>query len=915
MSRTEKYKRILPNIILAVVLLVTIFCAGANLTLLQDQAVNIKDDLANLEYINACTQRLVKLAVLDQDTEALIDFLTDENQRLLNAESLETLNTLGGDTLDEYIFQLLDSWEEVYRAINSQESGNDALFLASDNHFFKMSSLTTELNKLEAQVDGHIQQVEALMLIISVFGLIFSFYWFMDTRIERARTREIMEIATIDSATGLYNRGKCQELFERDYLSEKNSSSALGILVFDLNDLKITNDTKGHAMGDAMIRAFADTLVRAGESYSDKPFVGRYGGDEFVVFFPKVTEELQIPQFVDIMASLSQEFNKTEGEFQLSYAVGYAIQKKGFDISMKDLFNQADRAMYINKQQMKQKEVQILELGEQENSAMSSRSTTTLAIERDAQVARKQNKLFALGLCAVASMVIGLYVHYLYAELDYVGGNVLYLSTDDPEATMVEDILVPSPWKNASLSTMLLYRGLFQADSSLTNIRPDLAKSYHMSADGTVYTITMDSELYWSDGVALTAEDVVFSIESFLLCENVNVYLSAALQTITGYEEWRQGDSQHLAGLSWEGNVITMELDYPYSNFIQALAQFVPLPKHILSDLDPRTFVNDISYFHKPVCSGMFMVQVNDDFTLVQNPYYKGETPEIDTIVFLTDYSLLELDFYSTNSISEMVNYRSIRGFEEYPVTSYFYRYFIFNMGGIPGQASNPLEDVRVREAIGYAIDTTGLLDTIYFNTGDLIDSGIIETKTEDMFHEYNPEKARALLEEAEYDFDRPFTLLYYYNDTTSQIFMDEVKKQLEDVGFTVSLINASSPTSLYDARPYDMMLKGLSSFNYEGWYNEFSSTNPTMSKVFQTDAFDQLLLTLSTTTNERVYQQTLEDLKALEQETMYKLPLFTLKQGVYVNSNRLLVPENMEFGYSLFRYDLRFEEWSIRKQ
>ncbi len=908
----QKNKRILPNLVIATVLLLVILMTGASLTKLQDQAVNIKDDLANLEYINACTQRLVKLAALGHDTNTLLTFLEGENQRLLNVESLGTLSSLGIETLDEYIADLLDSWEQVYSAIMSEDLEDDVLFLASDNHFFKMSNLTTQLNILETSIDKDIQRIESIMIIIFIFTCIFFFYWFIDTRIEVQKNKEMTEIAVIDSATGLYNRSKCQEIFETDYKKNK----PIGIIVFDLNDLKVVNDSKGHAMGDAMIVTFAQVLQRVGDECSKKPFLGRYGGDEFVVYFEALEDPALVEQFVHSMENLTQETNKTLSDFRLSYAVGYAMEKAGENISTKDLFTQADHAMYVTKQKMKHKEVQIQTTETPEPVAPTNvTANTTLAIERRAEESRLQNRRFAFGLSALAALLICLYVHFIYQDLDYIGGNVLYLSTDDLEATTVDDILVPSPWKNASLSTMLLYRSLFQADATLMEISPDLAKSHKISQDGMTYTITMNNNLYWSDGVELTGEDVVFSIESFLLCENVNVYLSTALQTIHGTEAWRNGESDSLAGLTWEGNVITIELDYPYSGFLQALAQFVPLPKHILSDLDPRTFISNIAYYHQPVCSGMYMVEVNEDYTLVKNPYYNGAESDIDTIVFLSDYSPLDLDFYCTNAISEMVNYRSIRGFEEYPVDLYFYRYFIFNMEGIPGQAENPLEDERVRIAIFHALDRPSLLDSIYFNTGNLITSGLIESDWQDFYYEYNPEKARALLEEAEYDFDRPFTLMYYYNDSTSEMFMEEVKKYLEAVGLTVKVMRSTSNYSLYDTRPYDMMLKGLSSFNYEGWYNEFSSSTVTLHKVFGTDAFDDLLKVLNTTTDERIYAQTLEDLKELEQKMLYKLPLFTLKQGAYVNSNRLSVPSNMDFGNSLFRYDLRFDEWSILKE
>ena len=54
------------------------------------------------------------------------------------------------------------------------------------------------------------------------------------------------------------------------------------------------------------------------------------------------------------------------------------------------------------------------------------------------------------------------------------------------------------------MATNLMFRGLFLADSTLTEVKPDLAESYEVSDDGLVYTITLKDGLKWSDGEALT---------------------------------------------------------------------------------------------------------------------------------------------------------------------------------------------------------------------------------------------------------------------------------------------------------------------------------------------------------------------------------------------------------------------------
>ena len=86
----------------------------------------------------------------------------------------------------------------------------------------------------------------------------------------------------------------------------------------------------------------------------------------------------------------------------------------------------------------------------------------------------------------------------------------LVLSTNDGSTT---DDHVPTPWMNHNLATSLMFRSLLLADSSLQETSPDLAESVEVSEDGLTYTITLKDGLKWSDGEALTADDVIWSID------------------------------------------------------------------------------------------------------------------------------------------------------------------------------------------------------------------------------------------------------------------------------------------------------------------------------------------------------------------------------------------------------------------
>ena len=156
------------------------------------------------------------------------------------------------------------------------------------------------------------------------------------------------------------------------------------------------------------------------------------------------------------------------------------------------------------------------------------------------------------------------------------GALRLALSTNDGST---KDDRVPTPWLNHNMATNLMWRGLLIADSTLTKTSPDLAEKVEISDDGLTYTITLKEGLKWSDGEALTVDDVLWSIDAVMAATNKNSIYSAAFGKITSK--------------SAEGNVITLTLDAPYASMLDILAQFSILPKHALENADPATIDGD----------------------------------------------------------------------------------------------------------------------------------------------------------------------------------------------------------------------------------------------------------------------------------------------------------------------------------
>jgi diguanylate cyclase (GGDEF)-like protein/putative nucleotidyltransferase with HDIG domain len=106
--------------------------------------------------------------------------------------------------------------------------------------------------------------------------------------VQHARTyRERLEQAIRDPLTGLYNRRFFYEAFEKEMRRSERYGSAASLVLFDVDDFKVVNDTLGHAAGDEVLREIAriaSDLIRPADS------LARVGGEELALLLPETTQ-------------------------------------------------------------------------------------------------------------------------------------------------------------------------------------------------------------------------------------------------------------------------------------------------------------------------------------------------------------------------------------------------------------------------------------------------------------------------------------------------------------------------------------------------------------------------------------------------------------------------------------------------
>jgi len=144
-----------------------------------------------------------------------------------------------------------------------------------------------------------------------------------------------------DSLTGLYNRAYLEEEIKR---LDTERQLPIGIIMMDVNGLKLFNDAYGHQMGDQLLKTAADVLRKICRK---EDLIARLGGDEFIVFLPKTSlGEVEV-----IRKRIIDECGKTQIgtiSLPLSMAIGICVKEKSEE-DINKVFQEAEDRMYQNK--------------------------------------------------------------------------------------------------------------------------------------------------------------------------------------------------------------------------------------------------------------------------------------------------------------------------------------------------------------------------------------------------------------------------------------------------------------------------------------------------------------------------------------------------------------------------------------
>ena len=372
---------------------------------------------------------------------------------------------------------------------------------------------------------------------------------------------------------------------------------------------------------------------------------------------------------------------------------------------------------------------------------------------------------------------------------------------------------------------------LYYSPDGTKDPEPRIAESYEISDDGLDYTFHLRDDVTFHDGTPVTADDVVFSIELYKASE----YQGSQISMLSSVE-------------ATDEHTVVCHLDAPYSPFLQGICSPMIASKAYYES-------SEVDFVNNPIGTGPYKfvsrakgsnikLEANED-------YYRG-APEIKEVTFevIPDSSTKaialqtgEVNFAEIDSATKpQLEANPAITIAEVPTSAF--SYIAMNT------EKEPFNDVKVRQAINYAIDRDNLVAVCYDGEAE-VNSNICAKErfgySDDQFqYTYDPEKAKELLAEAgietPYDLGEILVAEKYSNLAT--VIQNDLKAVGLDVTISVKEFNSyisDLQNGSYGITALNMTLEGDTqtlemafTTDYIGIANNARYSDEEMDKLFE---------------------------------------------------------------------------------
>lgn len=300
-----------------------------------------------------------------------------------------------------------------------------------------------------------------------------------------------------------------------------------------------------------------------------------------------------------------------------------------------------------------------------------------------------------------------------------------------------------------------LFSGLVSLDAAL-EVVPDLAGRWEIDETGQVYTFYLRPEATFADGRAITAADVVYSIERACSPQMASPVAVSYLSDIVGVVAYGEGQADHISGLEIvDEHTLRMTIDAPKAYFLAKLTY----PVAFVVDREQIAREGD-AWLRRPNGSGPFVLESIDRerIVLVRNERYVHGAPALQRVEYtlsgglpITLYENDRLDIVgvTASEIERVLDPANPLHAELYTSPELSVQYLGLNVN-MP-----PFDDLKVRQAFAHAIDRDKIANLVLKGTASpakgILPPGMPDYNEELTGLPYDPERARQLLAASRY--------------------------------------------------------------------------------------------------------------------------------------------------------------------
>ena len=455
---------------------------------------------------------------------------------------------------------------------------------------------------------------------------------------------------------------------------------------------------------------------------------------------------------------------------------------------------------------------------------------------------------------------------------------------------------------------------------------PRLADSWETNEAQDKITYHLNENAKWQDGEPVTAEDVVYSAQVASSSE-FNYLRRIRMQYFAGTDETgceTSTDSIEVAAL--DDHTVEFTLKTPMDPaIIYALVNrdFFIMPKHLLDSISDADLVND-AFWQKPIGSGPCIFDSMESGVSIEfkanKDYYLG-APDFDRLVFkkVQSSNLLsglmsgDIDVLSGNSQLPLVDWeaaKNTQGIVTKSVPTFAYQYMAMNTA-----RDYLTEDVR--HAISLAINRQVIVDQLLQGEARIAIGPLAEDHPyfdEKLLPiEYDPEKAKSMLEAAGWDSNRELQVLVSTGNEVREKSAILIQQDLQKIGIKTKIQTLDFPTLLTNARNGDYDLCFIGSAGSvdpsesvpnvtAGYMNNFAQlSDPTLGQIGESGAKE-----ITFETRKKIYDQ-------YQEELFKQMPMAFLyhTNDLFAYNEKL---ENVREGAIDYNINKNVWEWKVNK-